>query len=692
MTADRTHPPRAKRRAAFALSLALALVATAPRAQENVTLNFVDADLGSVIRAVGEITGKNFILDPRVKGTINLVSSTPIPAAQTYDVLLAALRSQGFTAVESGGVVRIVPEAEAKQNASPTVTQNRPLSGNGIVTEVYALRHESAALLAPVLRPLITPNNTISVYSANNSVIITDYADNVRRLRKIIQAVDRPSQDEITVYALEHASAVDLAQTLVKLLPGTSPTPAAGQAQRVFIVPEVRTNSLLVRADSTSEVVRAGDLITRLDVPASASGSIHVVYLRNADATKIAETLRAMIAGEARAALPQAAAAATPGTPAASAERATPGLVQADAATNSLIIAGSDPVYNALRSVIEKLDTRRAQVYIEALIAEISTEKAAQFGLQFQDLSGVNSSNTRVIGGTNFSTTPGANIIGAATNLGGLGSGINIGVIKGTVTLPGINGEILNLGLLARALESNADANILSTPNLLTMDNEEARIVVGQNIPILTGSYAQSTGGTLPGAAVNPFQTIERQDIGLTLRVQPQVAEGNTVKLKIFQEVSSIQDATNAAGIITNKRAIESTVLVENNQIVVLGGLIQDDVKNNVDKVPLLGDLPVIGYFFRYENRRRAKTNLMVFLRPRILRDVETANALTGDRYDYIRGEQARFRVPEHFLLPDLPSPLAPAAEFPSLRLDGGLQPATVPPPEEQGAGDRAVE
>jgi general secretion pathway protein D len=345
--------------------------------------------------------------------------------------------------------------------------------------------------------------------------------------------------------------------------------------------------------------------------------------------------------------------------------------IQAYAATNSLIITAPDHVYNALRSVIDKLDQRRAQVYVEALIVEVTSSVAAEFGIQWQDLTGVTRGGAQVIGGTNFGGS-GTNIITGAQNIGTIGQGLNIGVVRGQVTLPGI-GTVLNLGALARALENDQRANVLSTPNILTLDNEEAKIVVGQNVPFVTGSYTQSTS-----IATNPFQTIERKDIGLTLRVTPQVAEGGAVKLKVFQEVSSVVPTSStirSADLITNKRSIENTVLVDDGQTVVIGGLISDDAKNGDSRVPLLGDIPVIGNLFKYQTRSREKTNLMVFLRPLVIRDSKIAAQLTGSRYDYIRGEQAGHLREADSLLPPAGGPQLSA-----------LPPTTTPPIESKAA------
>jgi general secretion pathway protein D len=330
-------------------------------------------------------------------------------------------------------------------------------------------------------------------------------------------------------------------------------------------------------------------------------------------------------------------------------------MIQADPATNSILINAPDAIYNNLRAALDKLDVRRAQVYVEALIAEITADKAAEFGIQWQDLSGAGKSGTHAFGGTNFGA-PGQNILGISASPASADRGLNIGVIKGVVTIPGISGQILNLGLLVRALETDNNANILSTPTLLTLDNEEARIVIGQNVPFVTGQYALSGAATTP----TPFQTVERRDVGLTLRVKPQISEGGTVRLQIYQEVSSVQDNLNPAGVITNKRAVESTVLVDDGQIVVIGGLIQDSVRDGVEKVPVLGSIPLLGALFTYNTRSRTKTNLMVFLRPTVLRDAQRAESLTGGRYDYILGEQYKAAPPRNPPLPDMEPPTLP--------------------------------
>jgi general secretion pathway protein D len=632
------------------------------QAPDTVTLNFLNADIEGVVKAVSEITGKNFVLDPRVKGTINIVSARPVPRALVYDVFLSALRLQGYAAVEDRGVVKIVPEAEAKLHP-----------GRGQVqTRVFTLKYESAAQLVPVLRPLIPPANTIAAYPGSNALVITDYADNLQRLARIIDSIDQPGGTDPVVIPLAHASALDVAQMVNRVFAEApqAAAPGADTSQRLSVVADARSNSLVVRADNPSRIARLRTLVAMLDSPTSAAGNLHVVYLKNAEAVKVAETLRAIYLGETVAAAaprPTTASAMTPAStspvgaplaalPAPQAVALVPGMIQADPATNSILIHAPDTIYKNLRAALDKLDVRRAQVYVEALIAEITADKAAEFGVQWQSLSGVEKSGTNAFGGTNFGG-PGQNVLGIAANPATAGRGLNVGVINGVVNIPGI-GEILNLNLLIRALESDSNANILSTPTLLTLDNEEARIIIGQNVPFITGSYAVTGAATTP----TPFQTVERKDVGLTLRVKPQISEGGTVRLQIYQEVSSVVDTIlpNPAGVTTNKRAVESTVLVDDGQIVVIGGLIQDGVRETVEKVPFLGDIPLLGALFTYSTRSRSKTNLMVFLRPTVMRNPQRAESFSIERYDYILGEQSKAQPPQSWPLPDMEAPRLP--------------------------------
>lgn len=639
----------------------LAVSSAAMAAEEQVSLNFVNADIEEVIKAVSQITKRNFLVDPRVKGSINIVSATPIPASLAYDTLLTALRLQGFAAVESNGVTKVMPEADAKLYIPGIGNKNG--NGDKLVTRVFMLHHESAVQLVPILRPLIAPNNIVVAYPNNNALLVTDYASNLKRIEQIVATIDRPNTSVPIVIPVKYASVMDVAQTINRLMLDGSviATGSTDASQRFMLMADSRTNSLLLSTDSPGRVERVRELVAKLDVKTGAPGNIHVIYLKNAEAAKLALTLRAVLGGDTSAAVVTSTPLSTPGTP--TVTNAVPvaggGIIQADAATNALIITASDAVYNNLRAVVEMLDVRRAQVFVEALIAEVTADKAAEFGIQWQALNGINNPGANVIGGTNFGVAGagGGNIITAAGNIGTVGQGLNIGIVKGTTTITGL-GTVLNLGMLAHFLETDAHANILSTPNLLTLDNEEAKIIIGQNVPFITGSYAQ-TGAA---ATATPFQTIERKDVGLTLRIKPQISQGGTVRLQVFQEVSSVQNQTinNAAGVITNKRSLESTVLIEEGQIIVLGGLIQDSVSNGEDKVPLLGDIPLLGNLFRHETRQHTKTNLMVFIRPYVMRDSQASQGLTQDRYEYLRGEQTKGRLPSRPMLPDMTAPGLP--------------------------------
>ncbi|TDS75321.1 type II secretion system secretin GspD [Comamonas sp. JUb58] len=675
------------------------------RAGEQVTLNFANADIESIARTMATITGKSVVVDPRIKGTMNLVTDRPVSPQAAFEQFLAALRLQNYTVVEAAGLYKVVPEADAKlQGGTVRITQGgaggQVPGGGQIVTQIFKLNFESANNLVPVLRPLISPNNTINVNPGNNSLVITDYADNLQRLSRIIASMDVANASDVEVVQLEHAVATDIVPMLQRLLEGGQTVSASGSATagaapgaaqtdnayRTSVLADPRTNSILLRAANPARLSQAKMLIGKLDSPSrggNASGNIHVVYLRNADATALATTLRAALAGQdGNSASPStnlsssgssgglstntrsgstSLSGSTSGTLGSSASNssagglgsgarlgtgtslgtsgdsgsATGGIIQADTATNSLIITAPEPLYRQIRSVIDQLDSRRAQVLVESLIVEVSAEKAAQFGVQWQSLLGQGNNVVGVIG-NNF-TVGGANLFNLAA-----------GIANGTYsTLPsagmnaGIafkhNGEYV-LGALANLLQSNADGNVLATPNLLTLDNQEAQILVGQNVPFVTGSYANSTGSS----TVNPFTTVERKDVGLTLRVRPQINANGTVKLTIYQETSNVLDGTttNANGPTTNKRSIESTVLVDDGSVIVIGGLLQDQYSGSVQKVPYLGDIPGIGALFRSDTRSRKKTNLMVFLRPVVMRDAAATQQVSMDRYELMRGAQ----------------------------------------------------
>ncbi len=657
--------------------------AKAPRANELVTLNFTAAEIAEVARAMAVITGRSVVVDPRVKGTVSINSDRPVTKAAAYDQFLGALRLQGFAVVETAGLYKVVPEAEAKLQGGGVTADSGPAigPGNQIVTQIFKLNHESANNLVPVLRPLISPNNTINVNPGNNSLVITDYADNLQRMARIVAALDMPNASDLEIIPLKHAIASDLVPLLTRLME-TSGTGAAGQGQadtsyKTVLLAESRSNAVIVRAANPARVALARSLVQKLDQPGNsalgASGNIHVVYLKNADATKLAVTLRAALASDSRSSTASVGSSPVssnlPGAPggqtnasaplAASAQPSTGGQIQADPSTNSLIISAPEPQYKQLRAVIDLLDARRAQVFVESLIVEVNADKADEFGVQWQGALG--RSGDRVIGalGTNSnvgnSSSGNNNILSLAAGQGKVtpGTGLNIGLFNRT-------GGVYTLGFLARFLQESGDGNILSTPNLLTLDNEEAKIVIGQNVPFVTGQYTNtSTGGS---GAVNPFQTIERKDVGLTLRVKPQISESGTVKLQIFQEVSSVAASVSSSGLITNKRSIESNVLVEDGAIVVLGGLLQDQYSGNQDKVPGLGDVPFFGNLFKSEARSRKKTNLMVFLRPVVVRDAQATNSLSLDRYDMMRNLQQSVQPAPNAVMRNQEAPLLPSA------------------------------
>jgi general secretion pathway protein D len=628
---------------------------------DTVTLNFVNAEIEGVAKVMSEITGKHIIVDPRVKGVVNIISANPIPRDLVYDVLLSSLRLQGFAAVEGDDLIRIVPEGDAKLypitgNGQQT---REPDRGDQIQTRVFTLKYASAVQMVSILRPLITPNNAITAYQNSNALVITDYANNLQRLASIIHSIDQPSGTDPVVISIQYASALDVAASIRQMFADPSATQSAAAAdptQRFTVAADSRSNSLLVHSGDPSRLRRVRDFVALLDSPTSSTGNIHVIHLKNAEAVVLAETLRAIYQGNNGATT--AASRSTPasaGAEPADTAQSPSGIIQADAATNSIIITANDATYNSLRAAVDKLDVRRAQVYVEALIVEISADRAAEFGIQWQDLSGLDDTNTQLFGGTNLGG-PGQNIIGISRNPVSADRGLNIGIIDGLVSIPGV-GQILNLGVLVRALESDNDANILSTPTLLTLDNEEASIVIGQNVPFLTGQYALTGAATTP----TPFQTVERRDVGLSLQVKPQISEGGTVRMEIYQEVSSVQDSTNPAGVITNKRAVRTTVVVDNRAIVAIGGLIQSTFNDDVEKVPVLGDLPILGAMFRYKTRSYNRTNLMIFLQPTVVRDSGSAYAFSRERYDSLIDEQERTRSGRDLLLPNLDIPSLPA-------------------------------
>jgi general secretion pathway protein D len=715
----------ALRRLAAGAMLCCALVTAVPPvtvfAQDGggAALNFVNADMESVIKAVGHYTGMTFIVDPRVKGTMSLVSERSLTKAQAFALLTSQLRLQGYAVVTGDGFAKVVPEAEAKLQSSPTQVGvgGARARGDQIATQVYRLQHESAANLTAVLRPLISPNNSIMADPGNNSLVITDYADNLRRLSKIIAALDGPATSDLDVIPIRNGIASDVANLVTRLMEPS----AGGDSGRVSVLADARTNSVVVRAPSAGRASMAKSLIAKLDQPTAELGNIHVVYLKNADASKVAQTLRAVVSqdssavpvqqqGTAGGSIQSAATGGTSGTGTgglgsnqqnsigaggtggtfAQQSQATSGgagggqgsgFIQADASTNSLIITAPEALYRNLRAVIDQLDVRRAQVYIEALVVEVNAAKASELGVQWLGLSGNDASKYRVGALQSFATNSSNNIVNlaAAAQTGFSGSGgsaiptlggISVGVFRQ------INGA-LGLGAIAHALETDGDTNILSTPNIITLDNELATIKVGQNIPILTGSFTTTASGSS-----NPFQTIDRKDIGLLLKVRPQISEGGTIKMAIYHENSGIDNSfQSASGIVTTVRAIENNIIADDGQIVVLGGLISDDENHNEERVPGLGSIPLVGSLFKYRTRTRTKRNLMVFLRPVVVRSKEQNNSLSMDRYDYMRAAGAQIQpTDENVILRNLGAPVLPPLTNGQPPVGNGTM-ATMPPP-----------
>ena len=663
----------------FVLAPAIVMAQTIPSVASNsevgtVTLSFMNADIDSVASVVAKATGQTILVDPQVKGTINLISNKPVSKVKALDSFSTALRTAGFALVEVNGVYRVVTQADAKLVSTAVATGKTKQEGDQIITRVFRLSYESANNLLPVLRPLVSPNNTINAYPGNNTIVVTDYASNIQRIATLIDAIDAPTTTDVQTIKLQHAFASDIAAILSKVL-DTGAAGTADPALKTIILAEPRSNSILVRSSSAERVRQVRILVARLDTPGNKNGNIWVVPLKNAEASKLAVTLRAIVAADAAlsaqvaggnaaanpaAANPQQNPAANPagagsgtslGT-SALVSSSTPnvgGFIQAEPATNSLIITANEPLYRNLRQVIEELDRRRTQVYIEALIVEVSTETAAELGIQWNFLLGSGNQNVG-FGGTNFNVPgqgPGANIIG-------LGRDTSIIANPGTpatgVPIPPAPG--LNLGMISRfngvyamsalirALETATGTNILSTPNLITLDNEEARIIVGRNIPILTGSYAQ-TGTT---STVTPFQTIVRQDVGVTLRVRPQISANGIVRMQIFQEVSSVAPIYDPSGPVINKRNIESNVLVDDGQMIVLGGLITDEYGDSTSGIPFLSSIPIIGNLFRYDNKKRIKSNLLVFIRPYVLRDKDENEQMTKNRLDLMQTKEDQFK------------------------------------------------
>lgn len=599
--------------ASLVFALCLVTVSMSQALAEKVTLNFSDADLVAVINSVSQITGRNFIIDPRVRGKVTVVSSTPLDEEEVYNVFLSILQVYGFAALPGDGAIKIVPDAVAKQNSSAVVS-GATGSSDRLITKVIKVSNINAAQLVPILRPLVAQQGHLAAYAQTNMLVITDRAGNIRKIDRIIEQMDRQVDSEIEVIKLQHAFAAEVVRLLRSLNLG-APDPKNPAAGIVNFTADERTNSVLISGE-VSDRLKYRAIIADLDAPVASTGNTHVVYLRYAEATNIATLLTNVGRDAARAEAKSAS-----GGDAAN----DPGIVnvQADEAANALVITAPASVYPSLRSVIQQLDIPRAQVHIEAIIAEVSLDTANELGVQWlinsPDGDGAALSTQFSSSGSSISSVAAGNIPDGATL--GLGQ---------------LDDPNINFITLIRALAGDSQTNLLSTPSIVTLDNQEAEIVVGQNVPFVTGETTSSSN-----SVVNPFRTVQREDIGISLKVRPQINEGDAITMDIQQEASSIAgSATGAVDIITNKRSIKTSVQLEDGEMLVLGGLIDEKTIESEQKVPGLGDIPVLGALFRSTRSTRVKQNLLVFIRSTIIKDPVKAKRLSERKYNLMRNLQ----------------------------------------------------
>jgi general secretion pathway protein D len=635
---------------------------------ETVTLNLKDADIGALITTVAEVTHRNFVVDPRVKGKVTVISTRPMDSDEVYQVFLSILKVHGFAAIPSGAITKIVPDVNAKQDDIPTVNDKDTGRGDEMVTRVVEVKNVTAAQLVPILRPLVPQQGHLAAYPSTNVLVISDRAANVERLVSIIRRIDQVSDSAVEIIPLQHASAAEVVRVITSLertAPGGAKVPGGGGEGAPVLVADERTNSVLLGGDRADRL-RLRAIIAHLDTPFDTGGNTQVVYLNYAEAKDLVEVL--MGVGKKAAGEAQAKVSAPKGE----------FDIQADEATNALVITAPPDIMRTLKRVISELDVRRAEVLVDAIIAEVSMDTARELGVQWA-FSGLNSGNgLSPVGLINFTNT-GNNIADVINSAVDVANGGTLPTPQGNVLLGGgkvQKGSNFNYLAVINMLASDSNTNILSTPTLVTLDNEEAEIIIGQNVPFVTGSFTSTGAGN---NATNPFQTIQRQDVGLTLKIKPQINEGDALKLNIEQEVSSIAPSVaGASDIITNKRSIKTSVMVGDGNVVVLGGLIQEQTDNSVQKVPLLGDIPGVGALFRSKGGKVTKTNLMVFIHPVILRDSAVAEANTSSKYNYFRALQLKEGENGVNLLPGARSPAMP--EWGDTKAIG--KPPIEPPPD----------
>ncbi len=604
---------------------------------EPITLNLKNADISAVIATVADITGKNFIVDPRVKGKVTIISSRPMEKDAIYQVFLALLSVHGFSAIDDGDIVKILPDANAKQNGLP-VGENPSLDNDAVVTRVISLQNVSAAQLVPILRPLVPQQGHLAAYVPGNILIISDRVGNIRRLQSIIARIDIPNSDDIEIIALKHAAADDIARTLTTLeQKGKGKRGASNTSEEPLIIADARTNSILLGGARAGRL-RIRTLISHLDTPLADEGNTRVIYLHYAQAKDLVKILSGVSASVEQRQKAKGGAAAA---------RKASVDIQADENTNALIITAPPTVFKSLESVVRRLDIRRAQVLIESVIAEVQANIDNKLGVEW--IIDSTPGGNGPVGASNFGQITAIGQAVANNSLPALGNGLTLGIGR-------FNSSNINFAAIIHALKGDAATNILSTPTLITLDNEEASIVVGQEVPFITGSFTSTGTSSTP---TNPFQTINRKNVGLSLKVTPQINEGNAISLSIDQSIDSLSASSiSAVDLVTNTRAIKTTILVEDGQLIVLGGLIREDLKDTVNKVPLLGDLPLVGWLFKSKSSTKEKTNLMVFLRPTIIRDSAIVSRITNSKYQAIHDAQIDLRENSDSMLPRSLSPL----------------------------------
>ena len=631
------------------MALFLSMVVSA----QEYTVNLKDTDIQEFIKFVADVTGTTMVVDPNVKGKVRVISSKPVTQAQLYDLFLSILDVQGYTAVRSGQVVRIIPNKDARSAPVPLMDDVAPEGEDEYVTQVIRLDNVSAAKLIPVLRPLVPQQAHMAAYAPSNAIIISDIRSNIGRIVDIIERMDRSAIQTTEVIRLKYGVAEDVV-SMLNTLEKSRQGEGAEAVEEAILVADKRTNSVVVTADEmTMERIRK--LVSYLDTPLEQSGNVRVVYLEYADAAEVAEVLTRVMQNIARL--------ESGGSGKSAGGEST---IEADPGTNSLIITADTDEMAALEAVIARLDIRRAQVLIEAIIVEMEVTEGQELGLQwlFADDGGFYGSNVSTSSAQQARNQALAGAIIADNGAETTGTRAVAGAlaqIPGTTLGWGKVDDSLTMTVILNALETQGNANILSTPSLLTLDNEEAFITVGQQVPFVTGSYT-STG--IGNGAQNPFQTIERKSVGITLKVTPQVNEGDSVVLDIVQEVSSIsQQILAASDVITNERKIETKVLASDNDIVVLGGLVKDDIQDSQQGIPILSSIPLLGRLFRNDVVTVTKSNLLVFIRPTIIRDDADLDGATAEKYRYIRDQQQERRDRGLMFLDDGNLPVLPSWE-----------------------------